>query len=273
MSNPARVTEDWERVAGEWSLRHAPNELLAEHKRQTHLRLVERWAPGIDGARILKTDLFEEAFGPDQFFFDLGARSGSAIGIDLCRDIVAQAKRRGKEHGIDSTKYLCCDVRRIPLHANSIDLIVSDSTLDHFAAEEEIVTSLAELGHALRVGGVLILTMDNKRCLTYPPYALVRLWMRLGLAPYFIGKTFSPAELRRALERVGLEVDEMTAIFHYPHPDCLVRLLERCLRRLSGGRLDNAIRVGLSLLDRLEGSRTRYLTGRYVAAKAVKRGA
>jgi ubiquinone/menaquinone biosynthesis C-methylase UbiE len=273
LSDIASTAKDWERVAGDWFLKHSPDELLAEHKKNTHLKLVARWAPQIAGARVLKTDLFEEAFGPDQLLFDLAAASGDAIGIDLCREIAAQARKRGATHGIDSTGYLCSDVRCLPFSDNSIDLIVSDSTLDHFATEAEIVSALGELARVLRVGGVLIVTMDNKRNLTYPPYAIVRLWMRLGLAPYFIGRTFSPGELRQALEEVGLEVQETTAIFHYPHPDGLVRLLERCLRRLSGGRLDNAVRRGLSLLDRLEGSRTRYLTGRYVAAKAVKRSA
>ena len=273
MSNIAGTARDWERVAVGWFLKHSPDELLAEHKKNTHLRLVARWAPQIPGVRVLKTDLFEEAFGPDQFLFDLAVGSGATIGIDLCRDIAAQARRCGAEYGVDSTAYLCSDVRRLPFRDNSIDLIISDSTLDHFGTEAEIVSALRELARVLRVGGVLIVTMDNKSNLTYPPYAVIRLWMRLGLAPYFIGRTLSPAGLRRALEGVGLEVEETTAIFHYPHPDGLVRLLERCLRRLSGGRLDNAIRKGLSLLDRLEGSRTRYLTGRYVAAKAVKRGA
>ena len=269
----ASTPRDWERVAGGWFLKHSPNEILAEHKRNTHLHLVARWAPPSAGARILKTDLFEEAFGPDQFLFDLAVSSGGAIGIDLCHHIAAQAQRRGAEYGAGSTAYLCSDVRHLPLLDNSIDLIISDSTLDHFATEAEIVAALRELARVLRVGGVLIVTMDNKSNLTYPPYAVIRLWMRLGLAPYFIGRTFSAAELRRALQGVGLEVEETTAIFHYPHPDGLVRLVERCLRRLSGGRLDNAIRRGLSLLDGLEGSRTRYLTGRYVAAKAVKREA
>ena len=37
------------------------------------------------------------------------------------------------------------------------------------------------------------------------------------------------------------------------------------------GRFDNAIRKGLEFLDKLEGKRTKYLTGRYIAVKAVKR--
>lgn len=114
--------------------------------------------------------------------------------------------------------------------------------------------------------------MDNKSCLTYPPYFMVRLWMALGLAPYFIGKTLSLAGLRHSLEKIGFSVEESTAIFHYPYPDGLIRWLEHSLHKLSRGKLDNAIRQGLALLDKLEGKRTRYLTGRYIAVKAIKKG-
>jgi hypothetical protein len=96
--------------------------------------------------------------------------------------------------------------------------------------------------------------------------------MKLGLSPYFIGRTLSLAKLKHTLEKIGLSVEGSTAILHYPHPDGLVRWLERSLRKFSRGKLDNAIRKGLACLERLEGKRTRYLTGRYIAVKAVKQG-
>ena len=96
--------------------------------------------------------------------------------------------------------------------------------------------------------------------------------MRLKLAPYFIGKTLSHTRLGHTIEEIGLAVEESTVIFHYPHPDILVRWLESTLRKLGKGKFDNAIRKSLTLLDRLEGSRTKYLTGRYIAVKAVKQG-
>jgi ubiquinone/menaquinone biosynthesis C-methylase UbiE len=185
--------------------------------------------------------------------------------------MVTQAKRQARYHGVDAGKYLCCDVRHLPFRDKSVDLIISNSTLDHFPSEEDIFAALKELGRVLRVGGNLIITLDNKSNLTYPPYIFMRLWMRLGLAPYFIGKTLSLASLREALKEMGFSVEESTAIFHYPHPDGLVRLLESFLRKLSRGKLDNAIRKGLASLDKLETKRTRYLTGRYIAVKAVRR--
>jgi len=273
LSKSGNTAEHWDHVAREWTRKGYSNELLAEHKKKTYLDLIARWSDVASAQSILKTDLFQEASGPDQFLFDLGQVNSNVIGIDISHEIVGRAKSRARHHGVDAGKYLCCDVRNLPFRDNSISLIISDSTLDHFPREADIITALKELGRALRPGEVLILTLDNSSNLTHPPYIIFRLWMRLGLSPYFIGKTLSLKKLRQNLEEIGFDVAESTAIFHYPHPDGLIRLLERILRQLSRGKLDNAIRRGLALLDKLEGKRTRYLTGRYIAVKAVKRQA
>ncbi len=261
----------WNKVAKGWFLKGYSNELLAEHKRKTYIGLIARWANVAKAERILKTDLFAEAFGLEQFLFDVAQANDNIVGIDVSNEIVYQAKRQARQHGVDASKYLCCNVKQLPLQDNCIDLAISDSTLDHFPSETDIITALKEIGRVLRAGGTLILTIDNKSNLTYPPYAFFRLWMWLGLSPYFIGKTLSLTRLRHTLEEIGFIVEESTAVFHYPHPDGLVRMVERSLRKLSRGKLDNAIRKGLAFLDRLEGKRTKYLTGRYIAVKAVKR--
>jgi SAM-dependent methyltransferase len=272
MSMPDKEAEHWGEVARGWSEKGYANELLGEQKRKTYIDLITRWTRITPGQAVLKTDLFAEAFGVEQFFFDIVPAKSAIVGIDVSIEIVTEAKSQARSRGMDAGQYLCGDVKKLPLRDGSIDLIISDSTLDHFPTEAEIVTALEELGRVLKDGGTLILTIDNKNNLTYPPYCLVRLWMKLGLAPYFIGRTLSLSHLRRTLTEIGLVVEENTAILHYPHPDGLVRWLERSLRYLSRGKLDNTIRKELACLNRLEGSKIKYLTGRYIAIKAVKRG-
>jgi SAM-dependent methyltransferase len=271
MSMPGKEAEHWGEIARGWQDKGYANQLLGEQKRKTYIDLITRWTEITPGQKILKTDLFAEAFGVEQFFFDIIPPKSDVIGIDVALEIVAQAKSQAQGRGLEASGYLCGDVKKLPLRDGSIDLIISDSTLDHFPTEAEIITALGELGRVLKEGGTLILTIDNKSNLTYPPYFLIRLWMKLGLSPYFIGRTLSLSRLRRALKENGLVVEANTAILHYPHPDGLVRWLERSLRCLSRGRLDNAIRKWLAGLNRLEGSQIKYLTGRYVAIKAVKR--
>jgi len=267
---PGKEAEHWNEVARGWSLKGYSNELIAKHKRKTYLNLITRWADLTYSQRILKTDLFAEAFTQEQFLFEMPRTNSNVVAIDISREIVAEAKNQARQHNVDASKYLCCDVRHLPLQSNSIDLIISDSSLDHFPSEVDIITALKELARVLKIGGILILTIDNKGNLTYPPYIFTRLWMRLRLSPYFIGKTLSFAKLRNVLEEIGLNVEESTAILHYPHPDGLVRWIESSLRRVSKGKLDNSIRKTLDYLEQLDSRKVKYLTGRYLALKAVK---
>ena len=191
------------------------DELLAEQYRRVHLNLLNRWG-GIDGAwRILKTDLFAEAVQPYRaFFWDLLKANTSVVGIDISPSLTsgARSEEAARSPGA-SAEYASCDVRHLPFASNSFDLIVSDSTLDHFSDEEDIMTALLELSRVLKPGGNLVITMDNKGNITEP---LFRLWIYLGLSDFYIGKTYSNRELREALTAAGLSVVDTTAIIHNP---------------------------------------------------------
>ncbi|MEE9399201.1 MAG: class I SAM-dependent methyltransferase, partial [Dehalococcoidales bacterium] len=132
----------WNKVAKGWFLKGYSNELLAEHKRKTYIALIARWANVANAERILKTDLFAEAFGLEQFLFDVAQANDNIVGIDVSNEIVAQAKRQARHHGVDAGKFLCCNVKHLPLQDNCIDLAISDSTLDHFPSETDIITAL-----------------------------------------------------------------------------------------------------------------------------------
>src|SRR3989304_3010270 len=118
MGITGRETDHWDKISKGWAQRGYSNELIAEHKRKIHLNLIARWADLSKSHRILKTDLFEEASGSDQFLFDLARANNDVIGIDISNEIVAQAKRQARHHGVDAGKYLCCDVRLLPLRDN-----------------------------------------------------------------------------------------------------------------------------------------------------------
>jgi SAM-dependent methyltransferase len=270
MKNWGKQARYWEQIARLWPVKGYSNSLLAEHKKRVYLGLIDRWVSIADHQTILKTDLFAEAFGLEQFLFEIKPAK-NVIGIDISAEIVKLAKGQAGHHSADGSRYLCCDIRRLPLKDSSVDIIISDSSLDHFSSEDDIITALSELANVLRTGGIMFLTIDNRSNLTYPPYFLFRLWMKLGLTPYFVGKTLSVKKLTQTLENIGFDIEESTAVFHYPHPDIFVRLAERLCRWLGRGRLDNYIRKVLAALDSLEKKKTRYLTGRYLALKAVKR--
>jgi len=264
---PATTAVDWNRVGQEWPDAGQQNPVLARHKRRVYTELLNHWLGDAAPSRALKTDMFAEAFNDEEFVSAL-PWAGRMVGIDISGTILQAARRRPGLGPLNA--YVTCDVTSLPFRDGAFDLIVSDSTLDHFGATAEIHRSLGEMARVLAPGGRMVVSIDNPRSLTYPPRWVVKLWMRLGLAPYFVGVTLSLPRLRASLEGLGLTVAHETAILHYPHPDGLVRLCEQSARAVGRGRLDGFIERLFGAAERLGNTKLRYLSGRYLAVDAVK---
>lgn len=221
--------------------------------------LLERWLPKGRPRRLLKTDLYDETCS-DGLVPDLAERARSVVGIDVSPVIAATAAARS---GVGA---VAGDVRRLPFRAASFDVVVSNSTLDHFADHAQIAAALAELERVLVPGGVLIVTLDN------PGHPLVRvrntlapLLRRAGVVPYAVGATHGRDGLCRALADGGFAVAEVTAVHHFPRLALVA--LERVLGARAGG---GALRVACAA-ERLSRWPTRWWTGQYVAALARSR--
>lgn len=109
-------------------------------------------------ARVLKTDVFEDAYGPDHLLPSLFPDARTRIGLDWAHSVVHHARARWPTEPI---AFLVGDVRRLPVRPGSIDVIYSNSTLDHFGSAAEFRSALKELADALVPGGRLIITVDN----------------------------------------------------------------------------------------------------------------
>jgi SAM-dependent methyltransferase len=252
----------WDRVgeapAPSWYL----DPLVARQKREVHQQLVRKWTEGCPVESVLKTDLFEEAFGEDQILFDLIPGTHRVIGIDVSRAIAARAMRRSP---LGCARFVAADVRSLPLRSELIDVVVSNSTLDHFDTREEFQAALSELARVLRPGGVLVITIDN----AYNPlYQLLRLLSRFGVGPFPLGYTTSLRGLIQSLEKHGLEVADKSRLIH--NPRLISTLLFLSLRRTLGKRADTPIRWLLGLFSRLDALPTWPLTACFVAACARK---
>lgn len=86
--------------------RHYLDSFLGNLKRRTHLELIERWGGLPASGRVLKTDLFEEAMGPDAHLPDLGH---GAIGMDISRAVAGKARVR-----FPDSRVIAADSRRLP---------------------------------------------------------------------------------------------------------------------------------------------------------------
>jgi SAM-dependent methyltransferase len=238
---------------------------LAEHARQVNLELIRRWAPTLKVQRVLKTDAFAEATCPARAYSWHVHENAQLVNIDIAPGLSLKGRLNATGLGYDNVVYAAADVRFIPFADGSFDLILSDSTLDHFHTTDDIHLALTELARVLRPGGTLVITLDNPKNLTEP---LFRLWIRLGKPPFFIGRTLSQEQLVQSLENLGLHVTDTTTMFHYPR--FFTKAVLRLMRGVAGSRCDSLARRMLQALDKLGQFETRYLTGLFVAARAVK---
>lgn len=253
----------WDQVAHDLAReRHYLDPFLGQMKRRAHLELIERWGGLPAGAWVLKTDLFEEAMGPDAFLHDLGLDGSKAIGMDLSPIIASRAASR-EEHG--SVRAIAADVRHLPFADDALALIVSPSTLDHFADPSDLGRSLRELDRTLASDGRLVVTLDNRQNIFDP---LLRLVVRLGLVPYYVGRSYRVDELVAELEAAGLTVQDTTAILH--NPRLVATAAVGLARRLNWSPFTRLVQRLLVAAQELEQTRWRYRSGSFVAALATK---
>ena len=239
--------------------------VLAEHYRQVHLEMCARWAPSTTRPRILKTDVFAEAVCPPRAFSWDIAQDGQLVAFDISAHLTRQARTHASALGYADTVYLVADARRLPFADGAFDIIVSDSTLDHFSDTPDIAVSLREMARVLRPGGTLIITLDNPRNFTQP---LMKLWLRLGWAPYFIGRTLPRTALIMALEDAHLTVIKSDAFLH--HLRFFTKSGLRMIRRIIPRHAEGIGRTMLKMTEGLGRLPTREQTALFVAACAVK---
>lgn len=258
-----KETGYWDAVAAAWDATR-PQTLWRMHSDAVNVALIEQWLPEKRVNRILKTDVFDEAFGGGLLPL-LMSRTECLISMDVSLSTLGLARKQYVN--------LCAagvDVRSLPFKRDTFDIVVSNSTLDHFSSRGDILISLRELSAALKPGGQLILTLDN---LANPTIALrnvlpFRFLHRLGVLPYFVGATLGPRSVQHFLRQVGLEVAEVSAVMHCPRVLAvpIARLLERCaMPAVQRGFLRWAM-----AFERLTHWPTRFLTGHFVAVRAIK---
>lgn len=254
----------WDEVAGDFQERpfHL-DPFLGRLKRDAYLDLVRRWAPVQACGCVLKTDLFEEAFGPDTLAPHLARDARRVVAFDISPRIALQALRRSRGAG---GSFLSGDARALPFRSGIFDLIVSPSTLDHFPDPRDLGVSLRELHRVLKPGGRLLVSLDNRSNITAP---LLLLAHRLGLVPFYLGSFYSPGQMRSELEQAGFKVEDMTAVVHTPRLMAVAAV--GAARKIGWGFLRRLVERGLTALQRCERTRLRYLTGSFVAAVATKR--
>lgn len=255
------VDRRWETVAAAEAPSWYLDPLVARQKQRLNAALVLSSLPHPVG-RALKTDSFEEAYGEDSPLPHLLHLASQWYAIDGTERIVANAHAR-----MPSVKFLAADIRAMPLGDATLDLVFSNSTLDHFRTRQEFETAFQELTRLVRPGGLLVITLDNP---LNPLYWPLRWLSGTRWAPFPLGYTVRPGRLAQLLRQQGFEVQSSGVLIH--NPRLVSTFLFMGLRRLLPAGLANAaigaLLKAFQLLDHLP---TRWLTGCFLTATAIRR--
>ncbi len=243
-----------------------PQFLWRIHSDRVNVSLLADWLGDRQFKDILKTDLFDEAISQGLYPF-LREHARTVHGIDVSGESVGGAKKRFPE-----LNAICADVRKLPFKNHKFDLIVSNSTLDHFQDTGEIDLGLRELFRVLEPGGELLISLDNLQNPIIGLRSLLpfRLLNSLHLVPYFVGKSHGIRGLKAALKKAGFEVLDSRSIMHCPRvlAVAVAGILQKKASKKSRQRF-LALLMSFEFLAKLP---TRFFTGHFVAVHSLKPG-
>jgi len=202
----ARYRKFWAEVGGSFpDLGDAPS--TAQY-REAERRLFDEFLLGRRGARIFKTDLWDEA--RNTRILRWGAEHGvEAWGADLSFPTVRIAQAQLAPFPLRAVN---ADVRWLPFREGAFDGIYSMGTIEHFDETEQAV---AEIFRVLAPGGRAVIGVPNRWDPFFRPL-LVAVLYKLGLYGYGFEKSYSRRALRQMLERAGFEVEAETALLFIP---------------------------------------------------------
>lgn len=204
----ARQRRDWDRIAASvGDLHGAPS---TAYYRRCEIALLEHALGGLAGKRVLKLDLWNEAFNT-RILHWMADQGAEAHGLDLSRLVAHRAHRNTRRAG-HAPRLVRADIRELPYATGSFDAVYTMGTIEHI---DEYAQAVAEVRRVLRPGGRAVIGVPHKWNLFLRP-ALVWLLDRFGKYAYSPEKAFGAGELRRTIAAAGLTVRSRTGILTIP---------------------------------------------------------
>lgn len=182
-------------------------------RRKLILEAAARWGAVDRTGPLLKTDLWNEATGIDDFASIVGAHSSLICGTDISSEVVIWAGRRYSAHPLSRySSFVVADIRHLPFRDQSFQSLHSPSTIDHLPPGQAL-EAVREFRRVMMKDCSALITVDN--LLSFWIYPLVY----RALARRITGNLWWPMtrwEVRSLLIRAGLTPVGLGSIMFSP---------------------------------------------------------
>ena len=210
-STRERQRRDWDRVASSVSDFYGARS--TQYYRRCEIALLQRAFGPLRGKRLLKLDLWNEAFNTRILHWarDQGAE---VFGFDLSQVVAARARHNDRQvrSANPALRLLRGDIREIPVADASVDLVYTMGTIEHI---DEFNQAIGEIERVLRPGGRAIIGVPHRWNLFLRPL-MVALLTACGRYLYAPERSFGAGELRRLIESHGLQVTWRSGLLTAP---------------------------------------------------------
>ena len=215
LTDAALVPLKWRKQREHWDAlaRKMPDVFPApstQYYRRSEIALIQRCIGSLQGKRVLKLDLWNEAVNT-RILHWMRSQGAEAFGLDFSREVTARAHQNSQ--GAEDSLYLLeADIRHLPFESHSFDFVYTMGTIEHI---DEYQDAVQEVQRVLKVGGKAIIGVPHKWNIFLRPL-MVKALELFGKYPYGPEKAFSYGELRRVIERSGLQVRRRSGILAFP---------------------------------------------------------
>lgn len=200
---------------------------LSDYKEQKYIELIARLKNQGKG-KCLITDLYEGYFGITGTFEYLSKRFDRLIGMDISKEVLLKTRQEMSPGGIS---FCVADVRDLPFPDNTIDVVVSRSTLDHFP---EIDKAVSEIYRVLKTDGIFLLSLNNRHNLFFA--FNLRFLSLINFLTFHTEDCYSLKKTRKLVKGHHFTIAAETTLMHVPFlfPTILSFLERRRLNILLG---------------------------------------
>jgi ubiquinone/menaquinone biosynthesis C-methylase UbiE len=262
-------SSSWDKVACNEEF-HSDSSAFYLYKRQELISLIQNWAGNyIKKGKILKTDLIEEAIRQDHVLFWLAENNQEVFGMDISLKMTGYAKLRSKILN-SKINFSTADIRYLPFKDNCFDLIISNSTCDHFP---EIDFALKELYRVLKLNGTLIITLHNKLDFTF--WLFIILKKIIDFIPELHWECcYTPQNMQNRLKKAGFFIQDFTTNLHVPF--VLISLMTTLEKWITGKYHKTILSLNNKIIQYSEKIKEKdkiidYLFSGLIACKAIKK--